>query len=102
MHDQKILSCRPVSSLNGGVADRATKVFTQAVFSKAKKYGVTTGYWDEIFYLQMETAAPNREILSSSLTQVHNGKLLSSSVNERSSYEDSNKNCFLVERWSLQ
>lgn len=64
---------------------------------------LSVGYWDEVFYLRLEGAAPNREILSASLDQSHKAKLLSSSVCERNSYEDSNTSkCFLVERWSLQ
>lgn len=61
------------------------------------------GYWDEVFYLRLSGAAPNRESLSASLSQSHEAKLLSSSVCDRSCAEDTGTSkCFLVERWSLQ
>lgn len=44
MHDEKVLCCRPVPhSQSGASTDKASKATTQAIFLKAKKYGITTG-----------------------------------------------------------
>lgn len=66
-----------------------------------KKIGITTGYWEDMFYLTLESAVPNREQLCSIMSEKHNAKLLSSSVCDRRSSYDENSTSTLVERWYL-
>lgn len=100
MHEEKMISCKPCG-VNGNSPDPQLMTMLQAVFRLAKKLGISTGYWEEIFYIGLETAAPNREQFCSILAEKTNAKLLSSCVcDRRGSLEDTN-NCSLVERWHI-
>lgn len=100
MHEEKMVSCKPCG-VNGSNVDPKLVDVLQTVFRLAKKLGISTGYWEEIFYLGLESAAPNREQFCSILAEQAKAKLLSSCVcDRRSSYEDT-KNCSLIERWHI-
>lgn len=100
MHEEKMISCKPCG-LNGKSPDPNLMNLLKTVFSLAKRLGISIGYWEEIFYLGLESAAPNREQFCSILAEKTNAKLLSSCVcDRRGSFEDTN-NCSLVERWHI-
>lgn len=102
MHDEQILCCKPCA-LSTTTTDTHLTAISQSIHHKAKKYGITTGYWDDMFYLSLASMAPNREALSSFLHQKYSARLLSSSLNEKpsSTYEESQLSTNLIERWSL-
>ncbi|CAF0967805.1 unnamed protein product [Brachionus calyciflorus] len=100
MHEEKIICCKPCG-LSGSATDPGLLNLTQSIFRLAKRFGITTGYWEDMFYLGLECAAPNREQFCSILAEKSNAKLLSSCVcDRRTSYDDTN-NCSLVERWFI-
>lgn len=100
MHEEKMVSCKPCG-VNGTTADPQLINLLQTVFRLAKKLGISTGYWEEIFYLGLESAAPNREQFCSILAEQTKAKLLSSCVCDRRSSSEDLKNCSLVERWHI-
>lgn len=100
MHEEKIIRCKPCG-LNGHTTDPKLINCCQQINRLAKKYGITSGYWEDMFYLTLDSAVPNRELLCSILSDKYNSKLLSSNVCDRhSSYEDT-ANIALIERWSI-
>lgn len=102
MHDERIICCKPCGLCNG-TGDSSLINISQFIFRTAKKYSITTGYWDDMFYLTLSNLAPNRELLASSLNQKYNAKLLSSSVSEkRVGYKDeTSAQRMLIERWYM-
>ena len=99
MHEEKIIRCKPCG-LNGNATDPNLVTCCQSIGRLAKKYGITSGYWEDMFYLTLDTAVPNRELLCSLLNEKYSAKLLSSSVCDRhSTFEE--KSITLVERWNL-
>lgn len=100
MHEDKIISCKPCG-LNGSGNDPNLVNLCQSIVRLAKRYGITTGYWEDMFYLSLESSAPNREQLCSTLTEKNSAKLLSSCVCDRRGSYDENSNSSLVERWFL-
>jgi len=100
MHEEKIIRCKPCG-LNGNATDPKLVNCCQQIGRLAKKYGITSGYWEDMFYLTLESAVPNREHLCTIFSEKFNAKLLSSNVCDRhSSYED-NSNMNLIERWNI-
>lgn len=97
MHEEKLICCKPCG-LTGGTDTHFVNV-CQAIVRLAKRYGITTGYWEDMFYLTLENAVPNREQLCSILNEKHNAKLLSSCVCDRR--YDENSTSTLIERWCL-
>ncbi len=100
MHDEKVICCKPCGTNFKNTADsNCSSSICQVIMRLAKKYGITTGYWEEMLYLNLSFEAPNRELLCSSLDKF-NGKLLNSSVcDRRGNYEE---NYILVERWRIK
>lgn len=97
MHEEKIICCKPCG-MSGG-ADPNLVNLCQSIVRLAKRFGITTGYWEDMFYLTLESSVPNREQLCAKLREQHNAKLLSSAVCDRR-YEE-NSTSTLVERWHL-
>jgi len=99
MHEEKIICCKPCGVT--GTNDPSLTNMCTAIVRLAKRFGITTGYWEDMFYLTLDTNVPNREKLCSILNEKHNGKLLSSCVCDRRSTYDENSTSTLVERWYL-
>lgn len=99
MHEEKLICCKPCG-LNGPTDPKLVSL-SQTIVKLAKRCGLSTSYWEDMFYLSMEASCPNREHLSAILNDKHNGKLLSSSVCDHRSSFDENTNSTLIERWSL-
>ena len=99
MHEEKMICCKPCG-VTGSNDTNLTNMCTTVV-RLAKRFGITTGYWEDMFYLTLESSVPNREKLSSILNEKHNGKLLSTCVCDRRSTYDENSTSTLVERWYL-
>lgn len=100
MHEEKIIRCKPCG-LNGHHTDPKLVNCCQKINRLAKKYGITSGYWEDMFYLTLDSAVPNRELLCSILSEKYNTKLLSSNVCDKHSSFEENSNITLVERWSI-
>lgn len=111
IHEDKIICCKPCGlNATSGSGDQKLIGLCQSVVRVAKQFGMTTGYWEDMFYLCVDQSAPNREQLSSILNEKHNAKLLSScmcdsiksksSSSYASSDEHGSKNS-LVERWHI-
>jgi hypothetical protein len=94
MHEEKLVCCKPCN-------EAKQSSLNQLVVRAAKRYAITTGYWDDMFYLAIESGAPNREQLSSILTEKFNCKLLSSCLSDRRASYDDNAPTNLVERWAF-
>ena len=99
MHEEKIICCKPCGLIGANDANLAN--MCTSVVRLAKRFGITTGYWEDMFYLTLESGVPNREKLCSVLNEKHSGKLLSSCVCDRRSTYDENSTSTLVERWYL-
>lgn len=110
MHEEKLICCKPCGvgsaaqhTNGGGLGEANLANVCSQVVRLAKRFGITTGYWEEMFYLGLDCAAvqPNRESLSLLLNEKHNGKLLSTCVAASRSTYDENSTSSLVERWYL-
>ena len=99
MHEEKIICCKPCGLIGANDANLAN--MCTSVVRLAKRFGITTGYWEDMFYLTLESGVPNREKLCSVLNEKHSGKLLSSCMCDRRSTYDENSTSTLVERWYL-
>lgn len=99
MHEEKLICCKPCG-LNGPTDPKLVSL-SQSIVKLAKRCGLSTSYWEDMFYLSMEASCPNREYLSSILSDKHAAKLLTSSVCDHRSSYDENTNSTLIERWSL-
>ena len=99
MHEEKLICCKPCGAT--GTNDPNLTNMCTAIVRLAKRFGITTGYWEDMFYLTIDTSVPNREKLCSTLNDKHNGKLLSSCVCDRRSTYDENTTSTLVERWYI-
>ena len=97
MHEEKLICCKPCG-LNSNTDVNLVNL-CQAVVRLAKKYGITTGYWDDMFYLTLECSVSNREQLCSILTDKSNARLLSSCICDRRSAYDEPALSTLIERW---
>lgn len=101
MHDEQILIIKPCGLRNSSSNNIRTKL-SQNIFQLAKKYEITTGYWDEMFYLPMGNMVPTRELMCSFLRQNYNAKLLTSTLSDKSSNSgDYHESRMLVERWTV-
>lgn len=87
--------------LTGHTTDPKLINCCQQINRLAKKYGITSGYWEDMFYLSLDSAVPNRELLCSILSEKYKAKLLSSNVCDRDSSFAENSNINLVERWCI-
>jgi hypothetical protein len=99
MHEEKLICCKPCG-LNASTDVNLVNL-CQAIVRLAKKYGITTGYWDDMFYLTLESNVTNREQLCSILGDKSQAKLLSSCICDRRSSYDENATSTLIERWQL-
>lgn len=99
MHEEKLICCKPCG-LNSSTDVNLVNL-CQAVVKLAKKYGMATGYWDDMFYLSLESSVTNREQLCSILGEKSNGKLLSSCICDRRLAYDENNPSVLIERWTV-
>ena len=97
MQEEKIISCKPC----GLTSDQSIANLSQTIIRLAKRYSISTGYWDDMFYLTFDSAIPNREQFCSLLNSKFNGKLLNSNVCEKRPSYDENLTNTLVERWYL-
>lgn len=99
MHEEKLICCKPCG-LNSPTDAKLVNL-SQSIVRLAKRCGLTTSYWEDMFYLSLDSSVPNREHLCSILTEKYAGKLMTSTVcDHRSSYEE-NTNCTLIERWHI-
>jgi len=96
MNDEKIISCKPC-----GISSQAVTNICQTVMRLAKRYGISTGYWEDMFYLSFDNIIPNREQFCSVLNNKFNAKLLNSNICEKRPSYDENSTNTLVERWFL-
>ena len=96
MHEEKIISCKPC-----GMSDQAVTNLCQTVIRLAKRYSISTGYWEDMFYLSFDNIIPNREQFCSVLNNKFNAKLLNSNICEKRPSYDENSTNTLVERWFL-
>ncbi len=103
MHEEKIICCKPcgLNVGSGGQSDTSLVNLCQAIMRLAKRHGVTTGYWEDMFYLSLDAAVPNREQICATLSDRYQAKLLSSSVCERRASYDEAATSTLVERWNV-
>jgi len=62
---------------------------------------MNTGYWDDMFYLGLDGSVPNRESLSSFLTEKYKARLLNTTVSDRGATFDENSTSQLIERWFI-
>jgi hypothetical protein len=99
MHEEKLICCKPCGLTSS--TDVNLVNLCQAIVRLAKKYGITTGYWDDMFYLTLESSVTNREQLCSILGDKSNAKLLSSCICDRRSSYDENATSTLIERWQV-
>jgi hypothetical protein len=101
MRDEKIICCKSCGLENNNNDNKNLNSMCQLIAPLAKKFGITTGYWEQdVFYLSLQTKTPNREAMSASLNEIFNGKLVSSCVcNKRTNGDDSMSS--LVERWYI-
>lgn len=99
MQEEKIICCKPCGLNN--TSDASVTNLCQSIIRLAKRYGITTGYWEDMFYLTFDSSIPNREQLCSILNSKYNAKLLNTSVCDRRSSYDDNLTSTLVERWYL-
>jgi hypothetical protein len=99
MHEEKLICCKPCGLSSS--TDVNLVNLCQAIVRLAKKYGITTGYWDDMFYLTLESSVTNREQLCSILGDKSSAKLLSSCICDRRSAYDENATSTLIERWQL-
>lgn len=99
MHEEKLICCKPCGL--SGPTDPKLVALSQTIVRLAKRCGLSTSYWEDMFYLSMEATCPNREHLCAILNDKHGGKLLTSSVCDHRSSYDENTNCTLIERWFL-
>ena len=99
MHEEKIISCKPCGISN--TSDQAITNLCQSIIRLAKRYGISTGYWEDMFYLTCESMIPNREQFCSFLNNKFNARLLNSNVCEKRPSYDENSTNTLVERWYL-
>lgn len=103
IHEDKIICCKPcgLTGTTSGSGDQQLISLCQSVVRVAKQFGMTTGYWDDMFYLCVDQSVPNREQLSSVLAERHSAKLLSSCMSDRRSNYDEQSKSSLVERWHI-
>jgi hypothetical protein len=99
MHEEKIICCKPCGLGTG--ADANLINLCQSIVRLAKRYGIQTGYWEDMFYLTVESSMPNREQLSSLFTDKYNAKLLSTTMCDKRSSYDENLTVTLIERWHI-
>jgi len=99
MHEEKLICCKPCGL--SGPTDPKLVSLSQTIVRIAKRCGLSTSYWEDMFYLSMDASCPNREHLSTLLNDKHNGRLLTSSVCDHRSSYDENNNSTLIERWFL-
>jgi len=99
MEEERLICCKPCGLNTSN--DNSMVNLSQTVIKMAKRYGVSTGYWEDHVYLPFESTIPNREQLSSILTAKYKAKLLNSSVCDRGSSYEENSKSILVERWFL-
>jgi hypothetical protein len=99
MHEEKIICCKPCGLGSG--ADASLINLCQSIVRVAKRYGIQTGYWEDMFYLNVESSMPNREQLSSLFTDKYNAKLLSTAMCDKRSTYDENSTVTLIERWHI-
>ncbi len=125
MHEEKIIRCKPCGlngnfirffifsildsemfwikcvDVKGHTTDPKLVNCCQQINRLAKKYGITSGYWEDMFYLSLDSGVPNRELLCSILSEKYKAKMLSSNVCDRHSTFEENSNINLVERWCI-
>lgn len=99
MHEEKLICCKPCGL--SGPTDPKLVSLSQTIVKLAKRCGLSTSYWEDMFYLAMDASCPNREYLSAILSDKHGAKLLTSSVCDHRSSYDENTNSTLIERWCL-
>jgi hypothetical protein len=99
MQEERLICCKPCGFNNA--SDPLIASLCQNILRLAKRYGITTGYWDDMFYLTFDSTIPNREQLCSILNSRYNSKLVNTCICDRRTSYDDTTHCTLVERWYM-
>jgi hypothetical protein len=97
MQEERLICCKPCGF--NKPSDPSTALLCQNIIRLAKRYGITTGYWEDMFYLTFDASIPNREQLCSILNNRCDSKLVNTCICDRRTSYDETTHCTIIERW---